>query len=136
MFIQENNKAIFRLFIDEFWNNRNFSIADELFSPDAVSPSAPGLPPGPEGVKMIGNMVLSGFPDFRMTVEDMVAGGDKVAARFLEHGTHMGGFMGIAPTGRRASWTEIGILHIQQGQVIESWFQTNMLGLYEQLGAV
>lgn len=136
MSVEDDNKALFRRFIDEFWNNRNLAVADELFAPEAVSPSAPQLPPGPEGVKTIGNMVLTGFPDFRMSIEDMVAEGDKVAARFIERGTHTGEFMGIAPTGRQATWTEIGILRIDRGKVVESWFQTDMLGLYQQLGVI
>lgn len=132
----KENKALFRRFIDEFWNNKNLDVADELFAPEAVSPSAPQLPPGPEGVKTIGRMVLGAFPDFHMTIEDLVAEGDRVAARFVEQGTHNGEFMGIAPTGRQATWTEIGILRIGDGKVVESWFETDMLGLLQQLGAV
>jgi predicted ester cyclase len=132
----EENKQIFRRFIEEFWNQRNLEVADELFAPDAVSPTAPQLPRGPQGVKEIGGMVLRGFPDFHMTIEDLVAEGDKVAARFMERGTHRGEFMGIAPTGNQATWTEIGILRIKDGKVVESWFQTDMLGLMRQLGAI
>jgi predicted ester cyclase len=71
-----------------------------------------------------------------MSIEDIVAQGDKVAARFVEHGTHNGEFMGIAPTGRQATWTEIGILRIEGGKIVESWYETDMLGLMQQIGAL
>jgi predicted ester cyclase len=57
-----------------------------------------------------------------------------VVARFTESGTHQGEFMGIAPTGRRMSVTEIGILRLVDGKVVESWYEVDMLGLMQQLG--
>lgn len=133
---EEDNKVLFRRLIDEFWNKKNLGISDELFAPDAMTPSVPQLPPGPEGLKAIGNIFFTGFPDFRMSIEDIVAQGDKVAARFIERGTHNGEFMGITPTGRQVTWTEIGILRIEGGKIVESWYETDMLGLMQQLGAL
>ena len=130
----EENKALFRRFIDEVWNNGNLAVADELFAPDAFTPSAPQLPPGPEGVKVIATLWRTAFPDFHMTIEDLIAENDKVVARFTETGTHQGEFMGIAPTGRRMSVTEIGILRLVDGKVVESWYEVDMLGLMQQLG--
>jgi predicted ester cyclase len=132
----EENKAIFRRFIEEVWNKGNLAVADELFALNAVSPSAPQLPPGPEGVKIITTMFRSAFPDFHMRIEDLIAEGDKVVARFTESGTHTGEFMGIAPTGKRVEFTEIGILRIVAGKVIESWYETDMLGLMQRLGTI
>lgn len=132
----EENKAIFHRFIEEVWNKGNLAVADELFTPDAVSPSAPNLPPGSEGVKIIATMFRSAFPDFHMTIEDLIAEEDKVVARFTQGGTHKGEFMGIAPTGKQVEFTEIGILRIVGGKVVESWYETDMLGLMQQLSAV
>lgn len=132
----EENKAIFHRFIEEVWNKGNLAVADELFTPDAVSPSAPNLPPGSEGVKIIATMFRSAFPDFHMTIEDLIAEEDKVVARFTQGGTHKGEFMGIAPTGKQVKFTEIGILRIVGGKVVESWYETDMLGLMQQLSAV
>lgn len=132
----EENKAIFRRFIEEVWNQGNLAVADELFAPNAVSPNAPQLPPGPEGVKIITTMFRSAFPDFHMKIGDLIAEGDKVIARFTESGTHLGEFMGIAPTGKHVEFTEIGILRIAAGKVIESWYETDMLSLMQQLGAI
>lgn len=132
----EENKAIFRRFIEEVWNKGNLAVADELFAPNAFSPSAPNLPPGPEGVKIIATLFRSAFLDFHMTIDDLIAEEDKVVARFTQGGTHKREFMGIAPTGKQVEFTEIGILRIASGKVVESWYETNMLGLMQQLGAI
>lgn len=132
----DENKAIFRRFIEEVWNQGNLDVADELFNPEATSPSAPQLPLGSEGVKIIANIFRSAFPDFHMTIEDLIAEEDKVVARFIQGGTHKGEFMGIAPTYKQIQFTEIGILRIANGQVVESWYETDMLALMQQLGAV
>ena len=123
-------------FIEAVWNNGDFAVADEIFRSDATSQSAPQLPPGPAGVRVIATMFRSAFPDFRMLIDMMVAEGDQVAAHFVQTGTHLGDFMGIPPTGRRVEFTEIGILRIEDGKVVESWYQPDMLGLMQQLGAV
>ena len=132
----EENKELMRRFIEEVWNKGNLSVADEVFHPEATSPSAPQLPPGPEGVRMIATMFRSAFPDFHMTIEDLIAEQDIVVARFVQGGTHQGAFMGAAPTGRAVQFTEIGMLRVAGGQVVESWYETDMLGLYQQIGLV
>jgi predicted ester cyclase len=132
----EENKALMRRFIEEVWNKGNLGLSDEIFHPQATSPSAPQLPPGPEAVRTTASLFRSAFPDFHMTIEDLIAEGDKVVGRFTQSGTHQGEFMDIAPTGRQATWTEIGILRIGDGKVVESWFEPDMLGLLQQLGAV
>ncbi|HMD84569.1 MAG TPA: ester cyclase [Terriglobia bacterium] len=132
----EENKAIYRRLIEEVWNRGNLAVADELLAPDATAPSAPQLPLGPEGLKAVVRIFRTAFPDFYMTIEDIIAEGDKVAARFVEGGTHQGVFMGIAPTGRRVTFREIAIVRIVNGKVVESRWEVDMLGLYQQIGAV
>ncbi len=129
----ERNKAIMRRMIDGLWNQGDLSVADELFHPESVSPTAPTIPPGPEGVKMIVRMFRGAFPDYWIRIENIVADGDRVAARFTQGGTHKGDLMGIAPTGKTVEWTEMGILRIANGQVVESWYDVDMLGLMGQI---
>ena len=130
----EENKAIMRRMIDEVWNKRNLDVADELFHPEASSPSAPTLPRGPEGVKLIARMFHSAFPDYWMRIDHMVADGDRVAAKFTQGGTHQGELFGIPATGKQAEWTETGILRIADGKIVESWYDVDMLGMMQQLG--
>lgn len=132
----DEQKLLMRRFIEEVWNKGNLGVADEIFDRQATSPSAPQLPPGPEGVKIIARMFRSAFPDFHMTINDLIADGDKVVGRFSQGGTHTGTFMGIAPTGKKVEFTEIGILRIANGKVVESWYATDMLRLLHTLGAV
>ena len=131
---REANKALMRRFIEEVWNKGNLDVADELFHPDHVSPSAPALPPGPEGTKMIATAFRNAFPDYHMTIEQMAAEDDRVAARFLQSGTHKGELWGIPPTGKFAKFSEIGILRIADGKIVESWYDVDMLGMMGQLG--
>ena len=132
----EEGKALMRQLIDGVWNQANVELANEIFHPQAVSPSAPQLPPGPEGVKGIVAMFRSAFPDFHITIEDLVAEENGVAARLTESGTHKGEFMGIAATGKQVQFTEIGILRFGDGKVVESWYETDMLSLMQQLGVL
>ncbi len=131
---REANHALMRRFIDEVWNKGDVAVADEIFHPEASSPSAPALPLGPDGVKVIVKMMRDAFPDYWMEITHIVAEDDRVAARFRQGGTHTGPLMGIAPTGKKVEWTEIGILRVADGKVVESWYDVDMLGLMSQLG--
>jgi steroid delta-isomerase-like uncharacterized protein len=130
----EENKAILHRLIEEFWNDRNMAVVDEIVHPEATSPSAPALPHGPQGFKDIANIVFEAFPDFHMTIDRVVAEGNSVGALYTESGTHNGPFQGIGPTGKHAVWTEFAILHIANGQIVESWFQTDFAAVMAQLG--
>jgi ketosteroid isomerase-like protein len=132
----QDNKALMTRFIEEVWNKGNLDAADEIFDPQSTTPGIPQLPPGPEGAKVVARVFRTAFPDFHITIEDLVASGDKVAARFSQTGTHRGPFMGAAPTGKRVQFTEIGIIRVAGGKVVESWYETDNLSLYQQVGLV
>jgi predicted ester cyclase len=131
---REKNKELMTRFIEEVWNKGNLDVADEIFHPDHTSPSAPGLPAGAEGVKFIATQFRNAFPDYWMKIELMVAEDDRIAAKFLQGGTHKGELMGIPATGKKAEWTETGILRIADGKVVESWYDVDMMGMMQQLG--
>lgn len=130
----EQNKQIMRRMIEEIWNQGNLASADELFAPDHTSPSAPTLPPGSAGVKMLVKMFREAMPDYHMSIDLMVADEKQVSARFTQSGTHSGGdLMGMPPSGRKATWTEIGVLKIKDGKIVESWYEVDMLSMIQQL---
>jgi steroid delta-isomerase-like uncharacterized protein len=129
-------KAVMRRMVEELWNKGDLSVADELFHPASVSPSAPQLPPGPEGVRAIVSSFRAAFPDYWIRIEEIVASGDRVAARFRQGGTHKGDLMGIPATGKRVEWSEMGVLRLTDGQVAESWYDVDLLALMTQLGVV
>ena len=130
----ENNKVIMRRMIEEIWNKGNMSVADDLFSADHTSPSAPDLPPGPDSVKMLASMFREAMPDYHMDIDLIFADEQKVAARFTQSGTHNGAeLMGMKPSGRKATWTEIGVLRIKDDKIVESWYEVDMLSMINQL---
>ena len=129
-----------RRLIEESFNEGKFELADELISPDAINhdPAEPvrmrGLR-GPETFKRTVTMYREAFPDVRMVVDDVIASGDQVAARWHSEGTHRGQLEGLAPTGARVSVTGISIDRWKDGKVVETWTEWDNLGLARQLGA-
>ena len=97
----------------------------------------PGLPAGPQGLKAYAyDPWFAGFPDSQMTIEDLIAEGDKVVYRGTIRGTHRGAFMGIAPTGKHVTFTGIAIFRVEEGKIAELWQNLDTLGLLQQLGAI
>jgi predicted ester cyclase len=76
------------------------------------------------------------FPDMHVTIDDMVAEGDKVAARVTWTGTHKGEIMGIPPTNKKVTFSLITISRIAGGKIVEDHGQFDALGLMRQLGLV
>ena len=134
----EENKAILRRGYEEIHNKGNLAAIDELIASDYVeySPAAPGLPLGLEGVKQTFTMFRTAFPDFHVTVEDMVAEGDKVVARLTMSGTHKGEFMGTSPTGKQITVAVIDIMRFADGKAVEHWNIVDNLSIMQQLGVV
>src|SRR5712692_1179231 len=133
----EANKALAHRFFEEFWNQKNLAVADELMAAhhvDHTPGSPPGLPPGPAGFKQFGSAYFAAFPDLRTTVEDQVAEGDKVVTRWTSHGTNTGSLFGMPATNKSANITGITINHFVGGKSVETWTNFDMLGMLQQLG--
>jgi len=136
--LSEENKAIFRRQEEELFTQGNLAAADELYAPDYVGhdPSNPEDIRGLDAAKQAAADYRNAFPDLRVTVEDVIAEGDKVAARLRFRGTHRGELDGIAPTGRRVDCTGIVISRMEGGKIAEDWANFDDLGMMEQLGAI
>ncbi len=80
--------------------------------------------------------LYSAFPDIHLTIDDMVAEGDKVAVRITMTGTHKGEFMGIPPTNKKVTIWAINIYRIAGGKIVEELGKADTLGLMQQLGVV
>jgi predicted ester cyclase len=97
----------------------------------------PGLPPTKAGTLEFFRLLLAAFPDMHMTVEDLIAGGDKTVARVELTGTHKGEFMGVPPTGTRVEMQLIDVMRFDSaGLVCEHWGVADMLSLMQQLNVV
>jgi predicted ester cyclase len=138
----EENKAVVRRYYEEMGNQRNLAVADELFAPDfRLFPDSPP-PHGPEGVKaFITWLCITAFPDLRVTVEEMVAEGDTVAARAVLHATQTAPIdwfpeVGvIPPTGQAFDYTEVHFWRCRGGRIVGRSVMFDNLGLLRQLGA-
>ena len=133
----EENKAVVRRFFEELLSTDNFALADELLSPDfrfyfAGNSVATNL----ESYKEFLMARRAAFPDRRFVVEDMIAEGDKVSARFTMRGTHKGEFRSITPTGRVVTMTGIDMIRLVEGKMVEDRVEVDQLGMMQQLGAI
>ena len=133
----EQNKALVRRLIEEVMSGGNMSLIDEFVAPDFIENEViPGLSSGREGFKQTNNMFRSAFPDLKVTINDMLAEGDKVALSVTFSGTHKGDLMGMAPTGKRFSMNAHDIMRIENGKLKEHWGVSDMMGMMQQLGAM
>jgi steroid delta-isomerase-like uncharacterized protein len=134
----EQNKAFVRQMVEEVFNQGNVSQIDEFMAPNFVEHEElpPGIPRDREGVSHLTSMLHSAFPDFKATIDDIVAEGEKVVIRQTWSGSHKGEFMGIPPTGKSVSFGVIDILRIADGKCVEHWGQMDSMSLMQQLGAI
>lgn len=132
----QQNKRLVRRLYDEVFVKWNLDVVDELVAPEFIGHEMPpGLPPGPQGFREFYGILRAAFPDVQLTVEDMIAEGDKVVVRWRSRAIHKGAFRGIPPTGGDASTTGIAIYRLSKGKVVERWVEVDMLGLTERLRA-
>jgi predicted SnoaL-like aldol condensation-catalyzing enzyme len=134
----EENKAVIRQLVDEVYNNGNIGSAGKFFDTACIlhHPAVPVPMQGVETVQGFITGILGAFPDFQITVEDLIAEGDKVVNRATISGTFKGAFGAIPPTGKRATWTATGIYRIVDGKVTEAWEDVDMLGGFQRLGVI
>jgi serine phosphatase RsbU (regulator of sigma subunit) len=127
----EENKAIFRRYVEEITNRGNFDLADEIFDHYlAHQPDGSVVERGPEDVKQFQAEFRSAFLEIHATIEDQIAEGDKVVSRWKMRGIHGGEFRGIAPTGEEIELNGIGIFRFSpEGKVVESWDSYDQLNL-------
>lgn len=136
--MSEGNKTTVRRLIEEVWNKGYMPVADELFAQNYVhhDSSTPDVGRGPEGERKRATLYRNAFPDFRLTIEDLVAEGETVVARWSGRGTHKGELNGIAPTGKQINITGVSIARFANNKIAEGWVNWDALGLMQQLGAV
>jgi predicted ester cyclase len=130
-------KDVVRRFVEEYQTAADERAFAELMDPDVIDHSRPpGIASGARGVRQQFDGFRAAFPDFRATILDQVADGDKVVTRKVFTGTHLGSFQGIAPTGREVEIHVIDIVRVAGGRIVEHWNCVDRLGLLAQLGAL
>ncbi len=137
---EASNKAAFERF-HEAANSGDMEFLaktiDDFVAPDAaIRTPLPIDATGPELLKQVWAMLFRVYPDIHLTVDDVIAEGDKVVARNTVTGTHRGEFMGVAPTGNSVTYNEIFIFRFADGRVVETWGVVDVYAQMKQIGVI
>ncbi|MDZ7731436.1 MAG: ester cyclase [Natrialbaceae archaeon] len=133
-----SNQTILTRLYEDVWNGANPEIASEYVH-EQYHIHDRALAEEHQGPNLYTELVAQTraiFPDMAFTIEDMIAADDRVALRWTMTGTHEGPMEGIEPTGTHVEMHGIEINRFENGQLIETWTQSDELGLLEQLGAI
>jgi steroid delta-isomerase-like uncharacterized protein len=131
----KENKALMRRLFEEFNKGKAAAMAviDEMYATNFVSHGDKDIR-GIQNIKQSMNEGFKAFPDYHYTIDDMVAEGDKVAARVTMTATHKGEYMGAPPTNKKITIRAIFIERFAGGKIVEEWGMFDTLGLMQQLG--
>ena len=131
----EANKAKVRKMIEAI-NTQNLGSLDELMAANFVMHMHNQQTQGLKENKQIIEGEIKAFSDFHVTIEDIIAEGDKVWAYFTETGTHTGDYRGLAPTGNTLLYTVVTIWRIIEDKIVEGWVVYDQTDFLRQLGAI
>jgi predicted ester cyclase len=126
----EQNKAVVREFMMEVLSGRNLGITDEVLAPNYVNLMTGADLSGFKGMLTAMSTALS---DVRFEIDDLIAEGDSVVARWKMEATHTGSLMGEAPTGKRVSSRGLTYYRLVNGQIVED-DPLSTPDLFQQLG--
>jgi len=134
----EQNKALVQRWFDEVWNKGRADAIDEMLAADALmhglsdDMSTPLI--GPVGFKPFHETFRGAFPNIEVTVEDLIAEGDKVAVRCSVRGKHTGDHLGVTASNAPVEFTGIGIARVKEGKIVEAWNNFDFLKMNKQIG--
>jgi steroid delta-isomerase-like uncharacterized protein len=133
----EANAATARRILEESWNQGNLDVLDQLCAPDCVDHDLStheeiyGLDANKERVRGY----RAAMPDLHVTIDDLIASGDRVVTRWRASGTNEGELMGNPPTHRHAEFTGMSIDRFDaDGRLVETWDQWDVMSFMQQLG--
>lgn len=129
---KEQNSSAMAQVISEAFNKGNYEVLDKHFSPDFVEHQF-GLHPTIAGMQWDIQILRTAFPDFTLTIDDMVVNEEKVWVRMTAHGTNLGGFMG-PPNGKSFEIAVFDICRFEDGKIVEHWGSPDRFALIAQLG--
>lgn len=130
----KQNKETVRRFAEQFINAGNYGTAEEFLAENIHDYTPLGETTGREAVVETANELGTAFPDFSITLDEIVAEGDTVAVRMTQRGTHEGVFLGIEPTGKSFEIEAMAFARLEDGKIVERRARPDILGLLRQLG--
>lgn len=132
----KQNKTILQRGADAFNNRQDRSGWLGIHDPSVVAHGLGAEPFDLDGLKKFYGALWAGFPDLRITIDDMVGEDEKVAWRLTARGTHTGEFRGVPATGKQVTFGAQYIFEFRDGRIVRRWTTIDRLGLLVQLGAV
>lgn len=132
----DQNKEIVRRLLEQGVGAGDENVISELVAPDAALHNPfPGQPQGAEGVGARVKQLRAGF-DYTLTVDDLIAEGDRVAARSTIKGKHTGEFLGTPATQNEVKMEDMSVIRIADGKVAEWWEELDVASVLQQIGAI
>jgi steroid delta-isomerase-like uncharacterized protein len=131
------NKRLARRWFEQVWNKKRAQAIDEMMSASCIGHGKAadgGDSIGADGFKSFHEAYLGAFPDLHVDVEDVIAEGSKVAVRWTASGTHQGGSLGFAATGKPMRINGMTFVVMKGGKVVEGWDAYDQHGMLQQLG--
>jgi steroid delta-isomerase-like uncharacterized protein len=123
-----------RAFYEEVWNRNDAARAHELLDPAFRFRGSLGQERiGPDGFIAYMREVHAALADYRCTVEDLIEGDGRAAARARFEGVHRGELLGFAPTGRHVAWTGAAFFTVLAGRLTDVWVLGDLDSLRRQL---
>ena len=134
MSIEEENKALIRLFIEEAFNKGNLAVLPKVIAPEYVYHTIVGEVKGPDGIKQIVTAMRNAFPDIKYTIDRIVVEGNVGAFSMRVQGTFKGEFLGMSPTGKQFDVAEAVFMRFARGKAVEGWVYGDSSTISQQLG--
>lgn len=136
--MSEENKELVRRWFEEVWNKGRADAIEEMFDANGIAHGLSDDPEnpikGPQNFRPFYTVFRDAFPNMMIVIEDMVAEGDKVAARCSVRAKHEGEFLGKTATESPVDFTGITIVRIDKGKIVEAWNNFDFMALHKQVG--
>ena len=143
MSTESENKEVVRRYYEEAFNEGRTDLLEELIADDVVNHDpvsdeslTPAEARGFDGFVRHVEIAREAFPDATVTIKDMIAEGDRVCVRFVFEGTHEGRFAGFEPTGNRVRGTNMVLMRLVEGKIVERWEESDSMELLSQIDAL
>ena len=138
--MSEENKELVRRWFEEVWNKGRADAIDEMFDENGIAHGLADDPAnpikGPNGFKPFHDVFRQAFPNMTIYIEDLIAEGDRVAARCSVRARHEGNFRGKAATQAPVEFSGIAIVRIENGKIVEAWNNFDFMTMYKQVGHI
>jgi len=138
--LSQDNKALTERWFEEVWNKGRAEAIREMVTEDlfvhGLSDAKGEAIKGVKEFDRFHSQFVNAFPNIQVKVEDLIAEGDKVAARCTVSAKHTGDALGFAPTHADVDFTGIAIVRIKDGKIVEAWNNFDFMKMNRQLGVI